>query len=91
MLEPQKRKYRKALRTSEKENAKKQRLVFQLGIKLARLEAGLMQTTLADMVQISKQHLSSIESGKKVASLFLITEIYRKCGRELEIKVIQKL
>lgn len=88
MLEP-KKKYRKALRTADsilaKENAIKNRLVLQSGIKLARLQAGVMQTTLADMAEISKHHLSAIENGKVPASFRLLVLIYSKLGLTLEI------
>lgn len=52
-------------------------------LRLVRVFHDLNQTTLADRLQISKSHLSEIESGKKAPSLELLEKYAATFGMPL--------
>ena len=62
--------------------------LIQLGIniKKARKEKGLSQNTLAELLDISREHLAKIETAKRTISLgllFKISDILEKSEQEL--------
>ncbi len=59
--------------------------ILQLGRKIfkVRKEKGLSQNQLAEMLDISREHLAKIETAKRCISLGLLIEVADK----LEIKV----
>ena len=66
-------------------NATTKEKIYSLGrnIYAKRREKNFSQNTLAEKVDISREHLAKIETAKRVASLYLLIGI----AEELSIKV----
>ena len=59
--------------------------LFQMGnrIKIRRKELKIKQTDLAELLDISNNHMSSIETGKQKPSLDIFMKICENCKAEL--------
>ena len=53
-------------------------------IRVARAEVRMTQQQLADAVDVSRQTINAIESGKFVPSTVLALKIARTCGKQVE-------
>jgi transcriptional regulator with XRE-family HTH domain len=57
-------------------------------IRRARERAGLTQTQLAARIGIVSQYVNMIETGKKAASLDVLTRLGNELGLDISVKVV---
>lgn len=67
----------------------KQQITFQQTVRSLRLEAGLTQTELSQLLGKPQSYVSKYESGERRLDIIELSEVCSKCGLSLHDFVIR--